>query len=178
MEQKMTDIIPFSIAVSSFEYNTRNIKHFIHNPQNLKPYVRHDVELSNFISCKSNSFKAVYNTGQSFLGNDYLAPSPNIELSDNDDTDGVLIIVNRLYESDFESDDSTLIDEALDELEETYNLVLTKDELCSLYYTLMDNHNYVDHFLRDEFDFSDNPSDYVIDPSTGYAILNNGKPSK
>lgn len=159
-----------SISSSSFEWNNLEICHVLHNTTFGK-YIRHEVTLYNTISFKDRSFDAVYQTGVTYYNNDYSSPSRELALSYEAGTDDVLILVDGLWESDFNDEKQDKIDAIIEELKDRHNLILSKEELWDVYVALNENKPDICNF----FDFSDDPNDYTIDECTNYAVLKNDK---
>lgn len=138
-----------NIYPTKFEYkhySTEQTKSRIHGP-----YAYHNVDAWNTINFEGIELNALYQTGLSYLHNDYDYPSNELELSDAFDPDlggtsEVLLILNNLYESDFS--DQEKMAEILDEIKKLCPVVDSIKNIFELYQALMDNKPNLADFKR------------------------------
>jgi hypothetical protein len=121
-------------------------------------HVLHNIDVYNTIIIDNMEFQAVYQCGQSFIGDNYNNPNRELELSEDGGTSKVLLLVDRLYKSDFENNAG--IAESLAEVMELCPLINTVEKLEALYDALNDNLPVLSDFLDSE-EYTDNPADYV-----------------
>jgi hypothetical protein len=142
-----------------------------HSSSNVQDYVRHEIDVYNQIIINDSiKLDAVYQTAQSYLHNDCRTPSANLELSEDSGTSKLLVLVNRLYESDFE--DAANINESLAEAKALCSEVNTVEKLRQLYDTLNNNLPSLAAYLPD--DASDDLDDYEDDEDgSGYLVKKN-----
>ena len=68
-------------------------------------YTLHNIDVYNEITIDNELYTAVYQTGVSFLHNDFKYPNTELELSQEGGASDVLCVINSLYESDFDDDE-------------------------------------------------------------------------
>lgn len=115
-------------------------------------YTRHTVDVYNEITIeedgKSETLNATYQTGCSYIANDYNLPSPELEISEEGGASRLLGEVSRMYASDF--DDKEKIQFVLDEI--AHEIINTPEKLRQLYDFLIDNHpGDASDFVDEEF---------------------------
>lgn len=138
------------LAATLFESTYHNSETCYSSTYNLK-YIRHNVDVYNRIMVYEKDgvrefLLAVYQTGCTFLHNDYDLPNPELELSESGGTDGFLYAVNKLYERDF--DDNEIIAAFLEQFKNEH--VDTPEKLWRLYEFLRDNMPAIDDYTPEQ----------------------------
>lgn len=139
------------ITATNFDSNYHTTER--HGGTVLHPYyTRHTVDVYNEITIeedgKLETLNATYQTGCSYIANDYNLPSPELEISEDGGASRLLGEVSRLYASDF--DDKEKIQFVLDEL--AHEIINTPEKLRQLYDFLIDNHpGDASDFVDEEF---------------------------
>lgn len=155
-----------NISTTSFDYNyhsSQKAGNYTHGE-----YVFHNIDVFNIINVNGVELHAVYQCGMSYDYNDYNCPSQNLALSEAGGTSEVLVIIDQLYESDFE-DESTIL-ETLKKVEELCPVIDSVEKLKAVYDALNDNRPSLSEFL-DPDEYTDNFDDYIEDESTGLLTL-------
>lgn len=137
IEDHYTAIPP--VTVSSFDYN-------YHFSENCGDYVRHVVDVYNEVELKGVRFSAVYQTGISLIAGDYSKPDPELELSMDGGSSRVLVVVDKMVESDFNDDDR--IHYYLKECDHEY--IKTVGDLWALYAALSNNEISANNYLESQ----------------------------
>ncbi len=156
-----------NISTTLFDYNY----HYSQKAGNSTHgrYMLHIIDVYNVINIDGIELHAVYQCGISYDYNDYNCPSPNLELSEEGGTSKVLVIIDQLYESDFEDEESIL--ETLEEVKELCYVIDSIEKLKAVYDVLNDNIPTLTNFL-DPNEYTDNFDDYIEDnEGYGYLIL-------
>jgi hypothetical protein len=137
-------------------------------------YAFHCVYAYNDIKIDDIELRAHYETGELYNYEDYDCPSNELELSEGSsilpgaESSEVLIIINKLYESDFD-DDEEKINDVLEEVKELCPVIDSADKLYDLYMELNANKPDLWEFLDLEL-YTENLEDYIEDEN-GYLRL-------
>lgn len=135
-------------------------------------YVFHNIDVFNVINIDGIELHAVYQCGMSYDYNDYNCPSPNLALSKDGGTSEVLAKIDRLYESDFEDEESIL--ETLEEVKDLCHVIDSIKKLKAVYDALNDNKPTLSDFL-DPDEYTDDFDDYIEDEASGLLTLKKRK---
>lgn len=137
------------IKRSNFEHNNHGHSFTYVHIMNDYHLLNH-VDYYNVITINDDEYPAVYQTGVSYIGNDYSRPRNEPELSADGGTHPVLIKINSLYEKDFEDDE--YINNFIAELAD--HNIQTKSDLWNIYKELNDNNCLAQQeFINDYNDF-------------------------
>jgi hypothetical protein len=123
-------------------------------------YVLHVLDVYNLLIVEGESLTAVYQTGCSFLHNEHSCPNPKLELSENGGASKALLIIDSLYESDFDNEEEML--GALEKLAEVLPAINAVEKLRELYDALNSNKPCLHDYLSPGWD-SDDLDDYAQD---------------
>lgn len=155
-----------NISTTSFDYNYHNSQKAGNSTHGR--YVLHNIDVYNVIKVDGIELQAVYQCGMSYDYNDYNCPSPNLALSEAGGTSKVLAKIDRLYESDFEDEESIL--ETLEEVKELCHVIDSIEKLKAVYDALKDNKPTLTNFL-DPDEYTDDFDDYIEDEASGLLTL-------
>ena len=123
-------------------------------------YVYHAVTAFNRIKIDEVELYAVYQTGEFDIHNDYDCPSNELLLSKEGGTSDALLIINDLYQSDFE--DQELMNETLEKLKKCCSVIDSIEKLQAVYDALNDNKPFLSQFLDAE-KYTDDLDNYIED---------------
>jgi len=134
-----------NIKASLFEQNTHETQKAGNNLYGY--YKLHNLDVYNVITIDNKEYQAVYQTGQSFLHNDYNCPDPDLAMSTEGGASHELYLISYMYESDF--NDDAILNDILSELKDLKFPAQTKDDLFQVWEFLKDNlpmiENYIDN---------------------------------
>ncbi|BCE02932.1 hypothetical protein [Marinicellulosiphila megalodicopiae] len=122
-----------NISTTSFDHNYHNSKVVSSNFSS--DYVLHQADIFCDIEIGDQTFCAMFQAGNGYLGNDYSRPDPKFTISVDGGADRVLELIDQICESDF--DDSDLKDE-LEEINEYCEAIKTKNDLFEVWTVLRD----------------------------------------
>lgn len=130
-------------------------------------YIIHNIDVSNTLIIDGIELNAVYQCGVSYNNNDLGCPNPKLELSPAGGTSDVLLLINRLYDTDFEFEASILA--TLEDVKALCPAIDSVKKLKAVYDELNDNLPILAYFL-DADEYTDDPADYLEDGDTGFLI--------
>lgn len=156
--------INMKISTTPFNYTYHHSRK-AGNPHGI--YILHNIDVYNEIIVDDVKLRAVYRLGESYKHNDSNCPTPELELSERG-TNEILILINNLYESDFE--DNELIADKLYKINALCPVIDNTEKLFKIYELLNDNKPTISEILDPEI-YTDNEEDYIEDECTGTLTL-------
>lgn len=100
-------------------------------------YVLHNIDVYNEIVVGETRLRAVYQTAQYYMHQDYNCPDYDLALSSDGDSSWALVRINQLSDSDFEENGEAF--DILEEISEIIPEIVTINDLRALYDALNDN---------------------------------------